>query len=120
MEQRLSAERQQSFDDLYQGAMGKDGDRIRAALTDDFTFRGPLASFDNPADFIESLLAVDATVTRSRVIVQDSRAAHLFVLEITAPFRAAIPMCDVLEFDGGRIRRIELYADSKDFQPVEA
>lgn len=119
MTRTLSAERQQSFDDFYQGAMQKDGRRIRAALTDDFSFRGPLACFDNPDDFVASLLAVDATVTRSRVIADGARAAHLFVLEVTAPFRAAIPMCDVLAFDGDRIRAIELYADSRDFQPAE-
>ena len=118
MTQALPAKRQRSFDDFYQGAMQKDGGRIRAALTGDFTFRGPLASFDNPDDFVASLLAVHATVTRSRVIADGARAAHLFAPEETAPFQAAAHMCDVLAFDGDRICEIELYADSKEFQPA--
>jgi len=107
----LSIERQKAFDNFYAGAMKKDAQQMRAVLTDDFAFRGPMTSFDNPDAFIDSLLAVDADVTASRLIVDGGRVAHLFVLDVAAPIRAKVPMCDVLQFDGNRICAIELYTD---------
>ena len=113
----LPAERQKAFDDFYKGAMSKDARQVRSALTDDFTFSGPLMSFDDPDAFVASLLGFDAEVTESRLIVDGERVAHLFVLEVAAPIRAKIPMCDVLEFRGNRIRAIRLYTNSKLFEP---
>ena len=117
MAETLSAERQKAFDDFYNGAMEKDARRIRSVLTDDFMFRGPMMSFDNPDEFVESLLDFDADVTGSRLIVDGEHVAHLFVLDVAAPMRAKIPMCDVLQFRGNRISTIELYTDSKLFEP---
>ena len=117
MRKTLSADRQKAFDDFYDGAMKKDARQARAALTDDFTFRGPMGSFDDPDAFVASLLAFDADVTESRLIVDGERVAHLFVLDVAAPMPARIPMCDVLEFRGDRIRAIELYTDSRLFEP---
>lgn len=120
MGRSLPAARQKAFDDLYNGAMKKDARQVRSALTDDFTFRGPMMAFDGPEAFVQSLLAFDADVTQSRLIVDGERVAHLFVLDIAAPFRAKVPMCDVLEFRGDRISAIELYTDSKAFEPAGA
>lgn len=117
MVQALSAAQKSAFDDFYNGAMDKDARRIRSALTDDFSFRGPVASFDDPDSFVQSLLGVDANVTNSRLLVDENRVAHLYVLDVLAPMQARIPMCDVLEFRGSIICTIELYADSRLFQP---
>ena len=117
MNTALPAERQKAFDALYNGAMQKDPGLIRSALTDDFIFRGPMMSFDDPEAFADSLLDFDAEVTESRLIVDGERAAHLFVLDVAAPIRARIPMCDILEFRGSLIRAIRLYTDSKLFEP---
>ena len=115
----LPAERRKAFDDFYKGAMKKDPQRIRSALTDDFTFRGPTMSVDNPDAFVEMLLNFNADVTNSRLIVDGERVAHQFVLDVAAPMQAKFPMCDVLEFRGNRISAIELYADSKLFEPAD-
>ena len=117
MQRSLPAGRRQAFDDFYQGAMRKDARKIRSVLTDDFRFRGPMVSFDDPDAFADSLLGFDADVTESRLLVDGDRVAHQFVLDVAAPMRAKIPMCDVLEFRGDRISAIELYTDSKLFEP---
>lgn len=119
MTMSLSVERQKAFDDFYAGAMNKNAQQIRSVLTDDFTFRGPMMSFDSPDAFVASLLAVDADVTESRLIVEGEHVAHLFVLDVAAPIRAKVPMCDVLRFEGNRICAIELYTDTKLFEPAD-
>ena len=112
----LPAERQKAFDDFYTGATIHDVQQMRAALTDDFTFRGPMMAFDNPDAFVESLLGVDGKVTNSRLIIDGEHVAHLYVLDIGRK----IPMCDVLEFRENHICSMELYTDSKLFDPENA
>ena len=116
MTKTLPAERQKTFDDFYTGATVKNARQIRAALTDDFTFRGPMMEFDNPDGFVEAVLAFDGRVTDSRLIVDGDYVVHLYVLDIGT----GIPMCDVIEFRGHRFRSMELYTDSKRFEPGEA
>lgn len=113
----LSAAQKSAFDDFYCGAMDGDARCIRSALTDDFTFRGPVASFEDPDSFVQSLLGVGAKVTNSRLLVDEDRVAHLYQLDVSAPMQARIPMCDVLQFRDNYICAIELYADSRLFQP---
>ena len=120
MSAALPDSQQNAFDNLYQGAMNKDRSRVRSALTDDFIFAGPIMSFDNPDAFVESMTAIDAVVTESRIIADDQDIAHLFILDVSAPFQARVPMCDVIRFRGDRISRIQLYTDSKLFGPAVA
>ena len=109
----LTPERQKTFDDFYNGATVKDVTKIRSALTDDFTFAGPMMQFDNPDDFVQSLLRFDGKVTRSRMIVEGDYMVHTYVLDIGVQ----IPMCDVVQFRGERMASMELYTDSKLFDP---
>lgn len=115
MTRDLPEKQQKAFDNLYQGAMDKDGNRVRSALTDDFTFKGPITSFDDPDIFVEAMIGIDATVTQSHIIAGDHEIAHRFVLEVSAPFQATIPMCDIIELENNLIKHIQLYADSKLF-----
>ena len=115
----LPAERRRAFDDFYKGAMKKDAARIRSALTDDFTFRGPTMSVDNPDAFVEILLNFDADVTNSRLIVDGERVAHQFVLDVAAPMQAKFPMCDVLEFQGDGYVRSNSTRTRSLFEPAD-
>jgi len=112
---KLPENQQKAFDNLYQGAMEKDGNRVRSALTDDFTFKGPLTSFDQPDIFVDAMIGIDATVTQSHIIADGNELAHSFILEVSAPFEATIPMCDIIEFENNLIKHIHLYTDSKLF-----
>lgn len=116
MTSALTADRRKKFDDFYNGATIKDTQQIRSSLTDDFTFRGPMMEFDNPDGFVESLLGFDGRVTNSRLIVDGDHVVHLYVLDMGVK----IPMCDVIEFRGNRFCSMELYADSRLFDPGNA
>lgn len=116
MSTTLAKKRQKTFDNFYNGATIKDAKQIRSALTDDFTFRGPMMTFDNPDAFVESLLTFDGKVTQSRLIVDGDYTVHTYVLDIGSQ----IPMCDIVQFRGEHICSMELYTDSKLFDPGNA
>ncbi|WP_299507685.1 nuclear transport factor 2 family protein [uncultured Roseobacter sp.] len=109
----LSVERQETLKAFYHGATVKDAAQIRAALTDDFTFDGPIGSHDNPETFVQSLLAFDGSVTASKMIAEGDSLVHTYILDIGIK----IPMCDVIEFRGNKLASMVLYTDSKLFDP---
>ena len=113
MTMALTAQRQKTLDAFYHGATIKDAAQIRSALTDDFTFDGPIGAHDNPDTFVQSLLEFDGTVTESRLIAEGNNLVHLYVLDIGVK----IPMCDVIEFRGDKLASMVLYTDSKLFDP---
>ncbi len=106
---------------FYEAMGQKDWDRVRSVLADDFTFRGALSSFDGPDEFIAGIqeMPFDGTPDGSRFIVDDAHVAHAFVWKMTAPTKADVPMCEVLEVRDGKVKASELFYDSKLF-PVPA
>lgn len=102
---------------FYEAFGTKDWKKLRSLITDDFTFRGALSTFNGPAEFIAGMsrMPFEGVPEASRFIVDGNRVAHAFVWKMTAPARAAIPMCEVLEVEGGRVRSSDLFFDSKLF-----
>ncbi|WP_337660385.1 nuclear transport factor 2 family protein [Anderseniella sp. Alg231-50] len=113
MTMALTAPRKKTLEAFYQGATVKDAAQIRSALTDDFTFDGPIGAHDNPDAFVQSLLEFDGAVTGSRMIAEGDNLVHLYTLDIGVK----IPMCDVIEFRGDKLASMVLYTDSKLFEP---
>lgn len=102
----------------YYAAFGsKDWAKFRALLSDDFTFQGALMSFDSPDAFVAAMqeMGMEGAPEGSRFIVDGTRVAHVFLWKMTAPAKADIPMCEVFESEGGKIRSSELFYDSKLF-----
>lgn len=102
----------------YYGAFaGKDFQRLRKILSPGFQFRGPLLNASGPDEFIRAMsqMPFEATVSGSRFIADGNRVAHAFLWSMTAPAKADIPMCEVLEVDKGRIQSADLYYDARLF-----
>ncbi len=99
---------------FYTSFAEKDWAKLRTVLTDDFTFRGAMAQFDSPDAYVEGMRALpfEGEAEDSRFMVTGGQVAHAFTWKMTAPMQARIPMCEVLEVDGGKVRRSELYYDS--------
>ncbi len=78
-------------------------------------------SFDEPDSYVAAManLPIKAEVQDSRFIADSDRLAHAFTWRMTAPEKAAIPMCEMLEVEGGKVCSSELFNDSKLF-PVPA
>ncbi len=100
---------------FYEAFGSKDFDKLRSLLADDFTFKGPLMSFDAPDAFVTAIreMPFEGNPEDSRFIVDGNSVAHAFVWMISAPAKAEIPMCEVLEVEGGKVRSSELFYDSK-------
>lgn len=102
---------------FYEAFGRKDLKALRDLLAPNFTFKGPLMAFDNPESYVAAMaqLPFEAKILDSRFIADDDRVAHIFTWRMTAPAKAAIPMCEVFELKGGKIRSSELFYDSKLF-----
>ena len=102
---------------FYKACGAKDWTKVRSLLADDFTFRGALSYFDSPNAYIEGVSSMPfaGAPVNSRFIVDGTRVAHAFVWKMTAPMEADVPMCEVFEVAGGKIKSSELFYDSKLF-----
>jgi len=102
---------------FYEAFGAKDWKKLRSLITDDFTFRGALSTFNGPAEFIAGMsqMPFEGVPEGSRFMVDGNRVAHAFTWKLTAPTKAEIPMCEVLEVEGGKVRSSELFFDSKLF-----
>ena len=89
----------------------KDLQKLREVLAEDFTFKGPLMSFDSADAFVEAIgkMPFEATVEGSRFVADGNRVAHAFLWRMTAPAKADIPMCEFFEVSGAKIRSAELF-----------
>lgn len=107
----------QAVTEYYQAFGSKNLKRLREVLASDFTFTGPLMAFDNPDAFVAAMgtMPFEATVEGSKFIADGERVAHAFLWKMTSPAKADIPMCEVFEVNGGKIRSSELFYDARLF-----
>ena len=112
----MTPEQKKTLDRFYGAATDQDGEVLRSLLTDGFTFKSPLVSFDNPDDYVAHLVGFCGSISESRFIAEGDRVAHTFMLNTRFPDgEATIPMCDIFTFDGDRIREQELFTDASRF-----
>ena len=110
-----------ALDQFYAGATAQDASMIRPLLTDDFTFKAPMMSFDNPDDYVAHLVGFCGHVKDSRYISEGDAVVHIFRLVARTPDGdTEMEMCDVFTFKGDKIARQELYTDSRQFPEAEA
>ena len=100
--------------DFYTTFAKQDWASLRGTLSDSFTFRGSMASFDSPDDFVAAMsqLPFEGEPESSGFIVDGNRVAHTFVWKMTSPSKAVIPKCEVLEVSYGKIQSSQLFYDS--------
>lgn len=99
---------------FYTAFAEKNWDKLHSLLSDDFSFRGSMASFDSPDAFIEAMRALpfEGQPEASRFIASGDQVVHSFVWNMTQPTQTSIHMCEVFEVEGDKVRRSDLYYDS--------
>jgi ketosteroid isomerase-like protein len=105
-------------DEYYARWASGDPDRLRAILTDDFQFRGPMDQAQGPDAFIEVVRrnapAFGAvSFADVRRVVDGARAVNLYTF-VAGP--ASVPMAEAFETRGDRIARVDLYFDPSGLQ----
>ena len=98
----------------------KDESTLRACLHDDYSFKGPMMemkSADEAVAFMNTC-PFEFTNEHCEVMVEGKTLVHIFDWKVTAPFQATIPMVEVMEFEGEKVKRARLFFDSALF-PAE-
>jgi ketosteroid isomerase-like protein len=107
----------------YLDAVGKQQyERVEALLAPDLKFKGPAMTRTSAQDFLAALKRLAVIHLRNevkRVFVDgdDVCVIYDFVTDTTA---GALPTIEWLNFDGSRIRAINLYYDRQPWQTVMA
>ncbi len=98
----------------------RDEAAFRACLHDDYSFNGPMMEMKSANEAVEFMrrCAFEFTNTNCEVVVEGKTLVHLFDWNVTAPFQATIPMVEVMEFEGDKVKRARLFYDSALF-PAE-
>ncbi|MEE8290065.1 MAG: nuclear transport factor 2 family protein, partial [Candidatus Tectomicrobia bacterium] len=98
----------------------RDEAAFRACLHDDYSFKGPMMEMKSANEALEFMkrCAFEFTNTNCEVVVEGKTLVHVFDWNVTAPFQATIPMVEVMEFEGDKVKRARLFYDSALF-PAE-
>jgi hypothetical protein len=92
----------------------KDETAFRALIHDDYTFQSPMSALKS-ADEAIALLKIfpfTANTKNHEFIIEDNKVVHVFDWEATAPFQKTIPMTEIVEFDGGKAKKVRLFYDT--------
>jgi len=92
----------------------RDEATFRSCLHDDYSFKGPMMEMKSANEAVEFMrrCAFEFTNTNCEVVVEGKTLVHVFDWNVTAPFQATIPMVEVMEFEGDRVKRARLFYDS--------
>ncbi len=98
----------------------RDEAAFRACLHDDYSFNGPMMEMKSANEAVEFMrrCVFEFTNTNCEVVVEGKTLVHVFDWNVTAPFQAIIPMVEVMEFEGEKVKRARLFYDSALF-PAE-
>lgn len=110
-----------TLEQFYAGATAQKAEMIRPLLTDDFSFKAPMMSFDDPDAYVTHLVNFTGRVKDSRYTAEGNIVVHQFTLVAQFPCgEKEIEMCDIFTFKDEKIVSQELYTDSKQFFSGEA
>jgi hypothetical protein len=92
----------------------KDESMFRACIHDDYTFKGPMMEMRNANEALEFMreCTFEHTTENCEVVIEGNTLVHIFDWKVTAPFQKTIPMIEVMEFEGDKVKRARLFFDS--------
>ena len=92
----------------------KDESTFRSCIHEDYTFKGPMMEMRSAKEALEFMrqCAFECTSENCEVVSEGQTLVHIFDWKVTAPFQATIPMVEVMEFEGDKVKRARLFFDS--------
>lgn len=99
----------------------KDEAALQNLLHKDYHFKGPMMEMNGAKEAIEFMknCPFESKNENCEVVVQGNKLVHIFDWNVTAPFQASIPMVEVLEFEGDKVKKARLFFDTAKF-PAQA
>jgi ketosteroid isomerase-like protein len=113
---------QQIVSTYYDAWKSRSGDFTGVPLADDFEFRGPVASFDSAAGFLEMAAHASALVTAFDVryqFVDGDRVCSIVDWEMALPV-GPMTAAEILEVRDGKLVRGELIYDAEELRAATA
>ena len=114
---------QETVASYYDAWQNKAGDLSDVPLADDFTFSGPVASFDSAAGFREMAAEAGQAVTSfsvRRQFVNGNTVCSIIDWEMSIPGTGRMTSAELLEVKDGRIIRGELIYDAEELRRAMA
>ncbi len=98
----------------------KDEAAFRSCLHADYSFTGPMMQMNSADEAVGFMKECNFKCTNENceVVVEGEKLVHVFDWTVTSPFQATIPMVEVMDFKGEKVKRARLYFDSSLF-PAE-
>lgn len=99
----------------YSALARKDIEALRALLHEDLAFKGPLATLDNAAAYLEGIGHVTGQMNgleRRVVVAGDHDVFQVYDVSIGTP-EVVIPVSEWLHVRDGRIAAIEMFLDPR-------
>lgn len=105
---------------MDQAWSAKDESTMRSLLHEEYHFKGPMMEINGPDESIAVMndFPFEYHNENEDLIVEDNKAVHIFDWVITAPFKATIPMTEVLELEDNKVKKARLFFDTALF-PAE-
>ena len=100
---------------FYANIENKDFASVRGLLHDDFSFRGPIDTFDSPDALVAKLAKLEGVTESFRVrhlFVDGERGCCVYELITATPLRES-PVTEYFELRDGRISAIHAHYDSR-------
>ncbi len=117
---RTMAKAPEAVKTFYTALTGQDRELLLSSLTDDFTFKSPLAEFSTPEGYAEMVGRFGGWVETENFIIEGDYVVHTFTYHMTEPAQAQIPICELFTLRDGKIKSSRAYNDSADFPQPEA
>ena len=114
---------QETVASYYDAWQNKAGDLSEVPLADDFTFTGPVASFDSAAGFREMAAEAGQAVTGfsvRRQFVDGETVCSIIDWEMAIPRVGKMTSAELLEVEDGEIVRGELIYDAEELRRAMA
>ncbi|HEY1238741.1 MAG TPA: nuclear transport factor 2 family protein [Solirubrobacterales bacterium] len=110
-------------DSYYDAWRNKEGDLGDVPLADDFTFRGPVASFEDAAGYRQMAAEAGKTVTRFEVrrqFIDGDTVCSIIDWEMAIPGTGRMTSAELLQVKDGKLVRGELIYDAEDLRKAMA
>jgi len=107
----------------YDAWMSKGGDMSNVPLAEDFTFSGPVASFEDAAGYRAMAAEAGKTVTSFEVrrqFVDGNTVCSIIDWEMAIPGVGGMSSAELLEVEDGKIVRGELIYDAEELRRAMA
>ena len=87
---------------------------MRAMMTDDYTFDGPMMQAGSADEMMEKMQAFGCEMTNTihSMVADGNTVAVQFTCDFKAPFSATLEMAEWLTVEGGKVKSSKLFYDT--------